>query len=318
MRVQIVTLKSGASATGTQGSSTNAHRLSAKQIADFQRDGYLHLPGFFAPEEIAPVARSLEEDPTAGGNVFTYEDGPTSNHQYVSWLEPKDDLIGVYTTIERIVNGAEALLDSPVYHYHSKIVIKPPHNQSIVGWHHDYSGWYADGCIAPDMLTCLVAVTPATKNNGCLNVLKGSNRVGRMEIGGRRKGADEPADPSKPQLYFDLDPRRFEAMLRRFELVEVEMARGDALYFHSSTVHSSAENTTDKPRIFLEMSYNATSNEPVIDGQEHHRYRPMHKTTDSAIKERRYTNVFGRTPCLNVTDPQGSGYKIFLGNRPKG
>jgi len=306
----------GTTADKGKGSMAGLHELSQAQIAQFQRDGFLLVPRFFALEEIGPLARAFDEDPTAGGNAFTYDDGSASNHWYLGWVDPRDDLIGTFTTIERVVNGASALLGQPVYHFHSKIVIKPAHNRSVIKWHHDYSGWYADGCIAPDMLTCLVAVSPATRDNGCLKVLRGSQRVGRMD---KESGSPTSTDPSaralQDQAYYSLNPRRLEALFKRFEKVEVEMAPGDALYFHASTVHSSGENSTDKPRIFLEMSYNATWNEPVLEGQEHHRCRPLLKVRNSAIKDHAYTTVFGRTPCLNVTDPNGAGTRIFLGNR---
>src|SRR5436853_541784 len=60
-------------------------------------------------------------------------------------------------------------------------------------WHQDYGYWYNNDCLFPDMASCYIAVDPATKENGCLQVLKGSNRMGRIEHGksGSQTGADQ-------------------------------------------------------------------------------------------------------------------------------
>jgi len=292
-----------------------SHKLSRAQIVQFHRDGYLRLPGFFARDEIAPLAEALEVDMTAEGHAFKVDDGPSSNHIYLGWVDPGDDLLGTFTTIDRVVSGAEALLGQDVYHYHSKIVVKPPHNDSIVGWHHDFAGWYDDGCVAPDMLTCLVAVTPGTKQSGCLRVLKGSHRIGRISLGRRFTDEELKSIDPKDQAYGDMHPRRLQALYKRYEIESVELAPGDALYFHSMTMHSSLQNTTDRARIFIEMTYNAADNSPVLEGQEHHQSRPLNRLPDSTIKEHAYAGVFGRTHCLSLDEPAGA--QIFLGNHPK-
>ncbi len=48
-------------------------------------------------------------------------------------------------------------------------------------WHQDYGYWYNNGCLLPDMASCLMGIDRATKANGCLQVLKGSHHMGRIE-----------------------------------------------------------------------------------------------------------------------------------------
>ena len=50
-------------------------------------------------------------------------------------------------------------------------------------WHQDYGYWYNNRAVAPNMGSCMVALDPATRHNGCLQVLKGSHRLGRLDHG---------------------------------------------------------------------------------------------------------------------------------------
>ena len=50
-------------------------------------------------------------------------------------------------------------------------------------WHQDYGYWYNNGCLFPDLASCLIAVDRATRRNGCLQVLKGSHHLGRIDHG---------------------------------------------------------------------------------------------------------------------------------------
>lgn len=41
-------------------------------------------------------------------------------------------------------------------------------------WHQDYGYWYGNGCLWPNMVAVIVAIDPNTRENGCLQLLKGS------------------------------------------------------------------------------------------------------------------------------------------------
>ena len=89
------------------------------------------------------------------------------------WNHPGDDIYGTIARSERIVDATEQLLGDEVYHYHSKLSAKQPKVGGAWEWHHDYGYWYKNGCLFPDMLSVFIAVDPCTKENGCMQVLKG-------------------------------------------------------------------------------------------------------------------------------------------------
>ena len=128
-----------------------------------------------------------------------------------------------------------------------------------------YGYWYQNGCLLPDMLSVAVALEPATRENGCMQVLAGSHKLGRLEHG--RDGGQTGADPE-----------RVEQALKRLELVHCEMAPGDALFFHANTLHCSAANTSDKSRNLLICCYNNATNDPYKP----HHHPALHEAKQSA------------------------------------
>ncbi len=274
--------------------------LTPDQIVAYHRDGYLLVPGFFDAEEIAPMQEALRHDPSVGGRLATVHDGSEkTRHDYLGWTRHGDDWLGVATRLARCVEGAAALIGEPVYHWHSKLVKKPAGNSGRVVWHQDFSGWYQDGCLMPDMLTVIVALTPATLENGCLHMLRGSHRMGRLD---RVRDAD---------AYAAIQPRRLAAILDRFEDVPLTMAPGDGLFFHGNVVHASFENTSRDDRMLLEFSYNGVSNAPVFDNQDHHAVKPMTIMPDDSLRQGAWNGVFGSTPLCDIDDPRDEGYSIF-------
>ena len=286
----------------------NAHPLGPEEIDAYHRDGYVYLPGFFSPQEVAPICEAIAHDPSIGGRIEHVHDGISETKRdrdngyrldYIGWFQERDDWLGTCTRLQRIVEGAAALIGEPVYHYHSKLVRKPREGSGTLIWHQDYGGWYQDGCIRPDMLTCVIALTDATEENGCLRFLKGSHELGRLDrISGEH-------------AYANINPRRLAGILDRFEEVPAIMRRGDGLFFHGNLVHSSGPNRADHDRWLLELSYNGMSNEPVFENQSHHAALPMEVAPDDSLRVGAFDSVFGRTPIQDLGDRNAEGASIY-------
>jgi hypothetical protein len=75
---------------------------------------------------------------------------------------------------------------------------------------------------------------------------------------------------------------RVNAALERMELIYAEMAAGDALFFHSNTLHRSDQNRSPNPRWGLICCYNAARNDPYKPGP-HPNYSPLEVLPDSSI-----------------------------------
>ncbi len=243
--------------------------ITEDDAARFQADGYVMKRAFLDPEEIGLVRQAIAVDDAIRANVTRIRDGQGAATELALWNHPGDDIFGMVARAERVVAGMERLLGGEVYHYHSKLTMKRPHVGGAWDWHQDYGYWYFNGCLFPDMASVFIAVDPATRANGCLEVLRGSHRLGRLEHG--RVGGQTGADPE-----------RVEHALAVLERVHCEMAPGDALFFHCNTLHASSQNRSAEPRNALLCCYNRASNDPY---EEHHhpRYTPLARVPDSAI-----------------------------------
>jgi ectoine hydroxylase-related dioxygenase (phytanoyl-CoA dioxygenase family) len=121
------------------------------------------------------------------------------------------------------------------------------------------------------MVSCMVALDPATEANGCLKVIPGSHLLGRIEHA--RSGEQAGAEPD-----------RVAAILERMPVVYSEMQPGSVLFFHCNTLHASGPNTSDIPRRAYICCYNAFSNAPVGGGG-HGKVTPIVPVADDAILE---------------------------------
>jgi hypothetical protein len=227
--------------------------------------------GLFDSDEADILRAAAHADQSFKDNAYDLKDGEGGKAQLVLWNSAGEDLWGSIARSERIVNTMEALLGDEVYFYHSKMSIKQPLTGGAWSWHQDYGYWYQNGCLWPDMGSAFIAVDPNTRENGCLQVLKGSHKLGRLEHGryGDQTGAD---------------PERVNEAVKVMETVHVELAPGDTLFFHSNLLHRSDQNTSEHPRWSLICCYNTKHNNPFKESH-HPFYSPIEKLPDTAIKE---------------------------------
>ncbi len=245
--------------------------LTPEQIAQFHADGYIIRKSYFDRDEMELLLRTARADRLMLSHNYPVKDTGGRESRLSLWNHPGDDLYGVIARSRRVVDAMEQLLGGEVYHYHSKMMLKEPEVGGAWEWHQDYGYWYQNGCLLPDMASCLIAVDRATRENGCLQLLRGSHRMGRIDHG--RSGEQIGADPERVR----------EAM-KRFALVYFEADPGDTLFFHCNTLHCSAPNVSANPRWTLICCYNTRENDPY---KEHHhpRYTPLVKVDDEMIRE---------------------------------
>ena len=243
-----------------------------EQQAAYERDGYVLVRSLFDADEIGLLRAAIEQDPALRASLYDRRDAEGKSTRMATWNHPGDSVYGLAARSPRVVDTMESMLGGEVYHYHSKLTAKEPFEGGAWEWHQDYGYWYHNGCMFPYMASMMLALDHATKENGCLQVLRGSHHAGRVDHGvlpGEQVGAD---------------PRRVERMLETMELVHVEMAPGDGLFFHSNVMHRSDQNRSPNRRWTVIMCYNAARNDPYLE-HHHPRYTPLSKVPETAVKE---------------------------------
>jgi len=245
--------------------------LNRQQLEQYHRDGFYQYKNLFDREEIDLLKQSAVEDRELDKRSYGKGDGEGGTVRLSLWNHPGDTIYGMFARCKRVVNTAEQILDDEVYHYHSKMILKDARVGGAWAWHQDYGYWYQNGVLFPDLVSVFIAVDPSTRENGCLQVIKGSHHMGRVnhQLTGDQSGAD---------------PERVEQALKRLELVYVEMEPGDAVFFHSNILHRSDQNKSDRSRWSLICCYNARHNDPYKESH-HPRYTPLQKVEDDEIKK---------------------------------
>jgi phytanoyl-CoA hydroxylase len=224
--------------------------LTPAQINQYSVEGYLIVKGCLDSEEISKLYNIAIDDKAMSNNAINVNDSTGKRSKLSLWYKPGDDVYGLLTRSESLVNSVDKLLDgnAEVCHFHSKLMQKEPKVGGAWEWHQDYGYWYKNEFLLPDqMMSVMVAITDANIANGCLQVIRGSHKMGRVEHGfaGEQVGAS--------QHYLDL-------ALQTMDLVYVELEAGDILFFHSNLLHRSEANLSDHPRWSMISCYNRASN----------------------------------------------------------
>lgn len=155
--------------------------LTPEQVAQFHRDGMVVVRGLFDAEETALLRKSMEVDPAIRDHIIDRLDAQGAATKIALWNRAGDSVYGLAARCERVVDTAEQLLGGPVYHYQSKLTAKEPKVGGAWEWHQDYGYWYHNGCLRPDMLSFQLALDKSFKENGCLELVKGSHLLGRID-----------------------------------------------------------------------------------------------------------------------------------------
>ena len=251
--------------------SNQSFSLTEAQVDQFQRDGFIVAERLFDAEEIDLLRSIGRADHRLVQESWSRRDGDGGTIRLTLRNDLENTIYAGFVRCRRIVDTMERLLGGEVYHYHHKMILKEPRTGGAWEWHQDYGYWYDNGCLFPDMASCMIAVDRATRANGCLQVIKGSHLMGRINHGkvGDQTGAD---------------PERVAAALDRMERIDCELEPGSAIFFHSNLLHRSDQNHSDDPRWALICCYNTARNNPYKDSK-HPRYSHLEKWADARIKE---------------------------------
>ncbi len=224
--------------------------LNPQQIAAYHRDGYIIVKNFCTQQEVDKMYSTALQDKAMENNALDLNDQTGKKTRLSLWFTPGTDVFGYLTRSEKMVDSVANLMDSdaPVCHFHSKLMQKEPKVGGAWEWHQDYGYWYKNQFMFPDQLvSVMIALTAANKENGCIQVIKGSHKLGRVNHGfaGEQVGADQTM---------------VDNALKTMDLVYVEIEPGDALFFHSNILHRSEANLSNSPRWSIISCYSSQSN----------------------------------------------------------
>ena len=258
--------------------------LGEDQVSQFKDQGYLLIKGVFNPEndldpiieEYKGVLDNLAQELYQRGDISsTYEDLPFGERltkvysesgkvhgQYFDFSLPQRDVkedtpmwVGpaVFAAMrnESLLNVVESIIGPEIYSNPVQHVrIKPPERLSpvnpetgraqigITPWHQD------NGVVLPEadeteMLTVWFPLLDVTVKNGCLSLIPFSHREGLLTHCPWEIGLEIP-----------------DKVYPKGDAISMPMERGDVLFMHRLTCHSSLSNLSDDIRWSFDLRYN--------------------------------------------------------------
>ncbi len=128
---------------------------------------------------------------------------------------------------DALLGAAEALIGPDIVLHHSKLFEKPPLTGAPFPLHQDWTYFPTE---RDSMLAAVIHVSPSTDAMGCLRVVPGSHRLGRID-GTSGQGPSGVLD-----------------QYALADAIPLEAEPGDVLFFHCFTLHGSAPNGSDRTR----------------------------------------------------------------------
>ncbi|MDG2025318.1 MAG: phytanoyl-CoA dioxygenase family protein [Actinomycetota bacterium] len=203
-----------------------------EQIRQYEADGWVSPVDLLTSEQADKCRNQLEAwELLRGGSIPTHE--RSGSHILFPWI---DQLMRA----ERILDAVEDLIGPNILCWNSVFWIKEAQSSSYVGWHQDLQYW---GLSNSDVVSIWIALSNASEDAGCMNVIPGSHKE---TIEHAETYAKNNLLSRGQELEIDISQR---------ETVPMALKAGQVSFHNVRTAHGSGPNKTNDRRIGLSFHY---------------------------------------------------------------
>ena len=206
----------------------------SKLLTDTERQRYLR-DGFLSPITVMPAedAFACRRELEAAEARFGPMHYVTKPHLLLRFADQLVHRPAILDPVEDII-GPDILL------WDATFIIKEPGDGKYVSWHQDLAYWGLD---PDDVVSVWLALSPATVESGCMRMVKGSHKTGRVE----HRAIHAPDNIlSRGQT--------IGAVFDEGDAVDAALAPGQMSLHHGWTFHASHPNRSGDRRIGLNMN----------------------------------------------------------------
>ena len=203
-----------------------------EQIRQYEADGWVSPVDLLTSEQADKCRNQLEAwELLRGGSIPTHE--RSGSHILFPWI---DQLMRA----ERILDAVEDLIGPNILCWNSVFWIKEAQSSSYVGWHQDLQYW---GLSNSDVVSIWIALSNASEDAGCMNVIPGSHKE---TIEHAETYAKNNLLSRGQELEIDISQRK---------TVPMALKAGQVSFHNVRTAHGSGPNKTNDRRIGLSLHY---------------------------------------------------------------
>ncbi len=219
-----------------------------EQKTFFETQGYLVVEDLLSADEVAACEAEIERLHGLAADLEAREDPRVRRFQREPYakdavegdlpvlrkIEQTREVSDIFRRLAahpKLVKVIQHLIGPDLLLFRSTLMLKPAHHGSAHGLHQDSAYWPMD---PPTLVTVSIALSSATPENGCFQVIPKSHGWGMQKWGHIARDQDEALTDRKD---VDLSGQ-----------IEVPLSAGSALLFHSLLVHGSGPNRSPHPR----------------------------------------------------------------------
>jgi ectoine hydroxylase len=226
--------------------------LSAQQLEQFDRDGYLFFPSAFSPTEMKVL---LDEVPKLYAEnrpeIVREKDGKTPRTSFAA--HTYNEAFAKLGQHPRLIEPAKQLFGEDVYMHQFKINGKQAFDGDVWQWHQDYGTWQRDdGMPQARAMNVALFLDEVNEFNGPLLFIPGSHKKGVLQAG------HDVSTTSYP--LWTLDNEKIAELVAQGGIVAPKGPPGSMLLFHGCLVHGSPSNMSPWNRVIVYLSLCAVSN----------------------------------------------------------
>lgn len=221
-------------------------RLSPKQRAFYEEQGYILIKGLYTRDEAAAFRAEIHALNALQGQTNATWDSVKDGETSISHCHDVHFRSAAFTrllTDPQLTSIAADIIGPNVQLHHNKMFIKPPEKGSPFPMHQDYPYFpHRDH----SMIAVILHFDDAPREKGCLCVYPGSHKRGPL-----------------PSFGSDHHVSTEEFPIEGATLIEAEA--GDAIFFHYLLVHGSGVNVSSESRTTLLIQLRDPADMPLSE-----------------------------------------------------
>lgn len=213
--------------------------LAPAQVAQFDQHGYVVVPDVFDAATIAEITTEIDAFEAEVDGILKQLDGErisiaeSGAITFTTHLVAKSERLRAFSRHPFFVGACADLIGPDVNLYWDQAVYKKPEKPRRFPWHQDNGYAFVE---PQQYLTCWVALTDATPDNGCPQVAPGLHRWGTL-------------------AHSYVEPLGWECLTDPDDVAVAEVAAGGVVVFSSLTPHLTGPNLTDAVRKAYILQY---------------------------------------------------------------
>lgn len=237
------------------------------QLEQYREEGYVVLDPVVSDAEFEALRRRCDdilqgrirhEEMTfqldIGGQEYRLArmgeyQGPSDNYRKIQGWET-DPVFLAYIQHPVFRGITRQLIGESVRIMRAMFMNKPPQKGTVLPYHQDGgTGWQLSSVDGDDFVTIWSALDRASRENGCVQIIPGSHKLGLLSEQGHTISAEQEQRhaPDEKSIYLELEV-------------------GQIAVLHNFTLHRSGVNETDEPRRGFSVCYMDGAIHSLVEG----------------------------------------------------